>query len=208
MSEKPNNAGLKAALEYGPIAIFFAAYLLMKNHTFTIFGQDYTGFIAATALFIPILAASTYFLWRLTGHISKMQIMTLVLVVVFGGLSIWFNDERFFKMKPTIIYLIFAGLLGFGLLRGTSYLEAVMDQALPLKTEGWMMLTKRLMLFFLALALANEVIWRTMSTGTWVSFKTFGMPLGIFAFFMAQAKLLAQFSTEDANTEDDKTTGG
>ncbi len=197
MTDKSNKTGLKAALEYGPIAIFFIAYIVMKSRTFTIAGQEYSGFIAATALFIPILALSTLLLWRLTGHLSKMQIMTLVLVVVFGGLSVWFNDERFFKMKPTLIYLIFGGLLGFGLLRGKSYLEAVMDQALPLKREGWMILTKRLMFFFLFLALANEVIWRTMSTGTWVSFKTFGLPLGIFAFFMAQARLFSKYGIEE-----------
>ncbi len=72
-----------------------------------------------------------------------MQVMTLVLVVVFGGLTVWLNDERFFKMKPTIIYLLFAGILGFGLLRGQSYLQMVMSEVLPMEPEGWMILTRR-----------------------------------------------------------------
>ncbi|MCI2399328.1 inner membrane-spanning protein YciB [Aliiroseovarius subalbicans] len=199
MSTKQPSPGLKMALEYGPIILFFVGYVFLKDRVFTVGGTEYTGFIAMTALFIPLLALSTLALWRLTGHISKMQIVTLVLVVGFGGLSIWFNDERFFKMKPTMIYLLFAGILGFGLMRGQSYLESVMDAALPLQREGWMILTKRLALFFLFLAVANEAIWRTMSTDAWVNFKTFGLTLGTFGFFMSQAKLFAKFGIpEDA----------
>lgn len=199
MARRPLKPGLKIALEYGPIIAFFAGYMLLRDRTFLVGGTEYSGFVAVTALFIPLLAIATLVQWRLTGHLSKMQIATLVLVIVFGGLSIWFNDERFFKMKPTIIYLLFAGILGFGLLRGKSYLEAVMDQALPLRTEGWIILTKRLALFFLFLAVANEVIWRTMSTDAWVNFKTFGLTLGIFAFFMAQSRLFAKYGTSEAD---------
>ncbi|MCB1330572.1 MAG: septation protein IspZ, partial [Maritimibacter sp.] len=193
MAEKTLKPGLKLALEYGPIIAFFALYVLLKDRTFMVGATEYSGFVAVTAMFIPILALATYVQWHLTGHLSKMQIATLILVVVFGGLSIWFNDERFFKMKPTIIYLLFAGLLGFGLMRGQSYLEAVMDQAMPLERAGWMILTKRLALFFLALAVANEAIWRSMSTDAWVNFKTFGLPISIFAFFMLQSGLFARY---------------
>jgi intracellular septation protein len=201
MAEKTIKPGLKLALEYGPIIAFFIGYVALKGRVFTVAGTEYTGFVAVTAMFIPILAIATFLQWRLSGHISKMQIATLVLVVVFGGLSIWFNDERFFKMKPTIIYLLFAGILGFGLMRGHSYLEAVMDQAMPLTREGWMTLTKRLALFFLALAVANEAIWRSMSTDAWVSFKTFGLPISIFAFFMSQSGLFAKHGTSDEDKE-------
>jgi intracellular septation protein len=194
MSERHIKPGLKAALDYGPIILFFLGYVFLKDRTFTIAGQDYSGFIIMTASFIPMIALTTLILWRMTGHVSKMQLVTLVLVVVFGGLSIWFNDERFFKMKPTIIYLLFAGLLGFGLMRGHSYLEAVMDQAVPLQRAGWMILTKRLAIFFLFLALLNEFIWRTMSTDAWVNFKTFGLTLGVFAFFMAQTRLFSKYA--------------
>jgi intracellular septation protein len=201
MTAKTIRPGVKLALEYGPIIAFFVGYVLLKDRVFMIGGTEYSGFVAVTALFIPILAVATFLQWRLSGHLSKMQIATLVLVVVFGGLSIWFNDERFFKMKPTIIYLLFAGILGFGLMRGQSYLEAVMDQALPLERAGWMKLTKRLALFFLALAIANEAIWRTMSTDAWVSFKTFGLPLSIFAFFMAQSGLFSKYGTAEEEKE-------
>ncbi|WP_133485889.1 inner membrane-spanning protein YciB [Aliiroseovarius marinus] len=197
MTEKQVNPALRGALEYGPIILFFAAYTFLKDQTFMVAGTEYSGFVAVTAMFIPVLVAATLAMWKLTGHLSKMQIVTLVLVIGFGGLSIWFNDERFFKMKPTMIYLLFAGLLGFGLLRGESYLEAVMDKALPLERQGWMLLTKRLAVFFLLLAVANEAIWRMMSTDAWVNFKTFGLPAATFGFFMSQAGLFKRFGTDE-----------
>lgn len=197
MSEKQVNPALRGALEYGPIILFFAAYTFLKDQTFMVAGTEYSGFVAVTAMFIPVLVVATLAMWKLTGHLSKMQIVTLVLVIGFGGLSIWFNDERFFKMKPTMIYLLFAGLLGFGLMRGESYLEAVMDKALPLEREGWMLLTKRLALFFLLLAVANEAIWRMMSTDAWVNFKTFGLPAATFGFFMSQAGLFKRFASDE-----------
>jgi intracellular septation protein len=147
-----------------------------------------------TAVFVAVIAATTFLLWRLTGSLSKMQIMTLVLVVVMGGLSVWLNDERFIKMKPTLLYLAFGGVLGFGLLRGQSYLKLVMEEALPLQTEGWMILTRRLCAFFFALAVANEVIWRSFSTEAWVNFKTFGLTAALFLFFMTQAKVIERFA--------------
>lgn len=203
MSHKKLHPAIKLSLDYGPIIAFFAGYIALRDHVFTIGGVDYDGFVAVTAMFIPLLALATYVQWHLTRHVSKMQIATLVLVVVFGGLSIWFNDERFFKMKPTMIYLLFAGLLGFGLMRGESYLEAVMDQTVPLEREGWMKLTRRLMVFFLALAVANEAIWRSMSTDAWVSFKTFGLPLSVFAFFMSQAGLFSKYGIAEEEKPDE-----
>ncbi len=195
-STKKINPMLKLALELGPVVLFFVAYSKLKDQVFTIAGQDYSGFILVTGGFIPLMVLSTLILWKLTGHLSKMQVMTLVLVVVFGGLSVWFNDERFFKMKPTMIYLLFAGLLGFGLLRGQSYLRSVMEDMMPLQHEGWMILTKRFALFFLSLAIANELIWRNMSTDAWVNFKTFGLTLAMFAFFMSQSRLLSTYALE------------
>jgi intracellular septation protein len=125
-----------------------------------------------------------------------MQIMTAVLVTVFGGLTVWLNDDRFIKMKPTLIYLIFAGILGFGLLRGQSYLRLVMQDALPMQVEGWMILTRRFTAVFFGLAVLNEVIWRFFSTDTWVYFKTFGLTAVLFGFFMTQAPLLAKYGLE------------
>ncbi|KPU84314.1 Intracellular septation protein A [Marinosulfonomonas sp. PRT-SC04] len=193
---KKINPIVKMLLDMGPIVVFFIAYSKLKDHTFTYDGTDYSGFIVVTAIFVPLLALTTFILYRMTGKISIMQIMTLVIVVVFGALAIWFNDERFFKMKPTMIYLLFAGMLGFGLMRGKSYLKLVMEEAMPLKHEGWMILTKRLCMFFAALAVTNEVIWRTMSTDAWVNFKVFGLTAAIFVFFMAQGKLMQKYAVD------------
>jgi intracellular septation protein len=100
-------------------------------------------------------------------------------------------------MKPTIIYLLFGGILGFGLFKGQSYLQIVMDGALPMSNDGWMILTKRFMLFFFGLAIANEVIWRSLSTDIWVNFKTFGLPLAMFVFFITQAKVISKYSNDN-----------
>ncbi|MEE3361086.1 MAG: inner membrane-spanning protein YciB [Pseudomonadota bacterium] len=197
MAERDVNPMLKTALELGPVLGFFVAYLWLKDHVFTISGTEYEGFIVVTAGFIPVLLASMGVLWYLTGHLSRMQIMTAVLVVVFGGLSVWLNDERFFKMKPTLIYFLFGGLLAFGLARGQSYLRTVMEGLMPLEQEGWMILTKRVMLFFFALGIANELVWRFLSTETWVYFKTFGLSAALFAFFMLQGKLFAKYSVDE-----------
>ena len=197
MAERKINGWVKAALEFGPLVAFFVVYFRLRGQTFTLFGVEREGFILATALFIPLMILSTGLLWYLTGKLSKMQVATLVLVIVFGGLSVWLNDERFFKMKPTMIYLLFAGILGFGLMRGKSYLGAVMGETMALRDEGWMILTRRLALFFAGLAIANELIWRNMSTEVWVNFKTFGLPVLVFGFFMAQSRLMQSHAVED-----------
>jgi intracellular septation protein len=197
MAARKINPWLKLTLELGPVLAFFVAFTRFKDLSVVIGGVSYGGFILATALFIPLMVLSTAVLWRLTGRIAPMQIATLVLVLVFGGLSVWFNDERFFKMKPTMIYLLFAGVLGFGLLRGQSYLALVMEDALPMERAGWLILTRRLAAFFAALAVLNEVIWRTMSDAAWVNFKTFGLTAAIFVFFMAQGRLFKRYGTGD-----------
>ena len=202
MKEKKINPTVKLVLELGPVVLFFVAYTRIKDQQFDLFGQTYDGFIVTTAAFIPVLLISTGLMWWLSGKLSKMQVMTAVLVLVFGGMSVWFNDERFFKMKPTIIYLIFGGLLGFGLLRGQSYLRYVMDEAMPMREQGWMILTRRLCAFFLGLAVVNELVWRTMSTDTWVNFKTFGLTIAVFAFFIMQASLFNKYSIDKDKDED------
>jgi intracellular septation protein len=196
MAEKNVKPWVKTALEMGPVILFFVFYTKIKDREFTILGETYEGFIVATALFIPVLLMATAALYFLTGKLSKMQIFTAVLVIVFGGLGIWLNDERFFKMKPTMIYLLFGGILGYGLLKGQSYLKTVMDGAMPLSDIGWMIMTKRFTAFFFGLAIANEVIWRSMSTDMWVNFKTFGLPIAMFVFIMFQTGLMSKYSSE------------
>lgn len=202
MVQKPINPMLKSALELGPVILFFVAYLWLKDEVYTINGIDYGGFILVTAGLVPLLILSSALLWKLTGKLSRMQIMTLVLVILFGGLTVWLNDDRFIKIKPTIVFLIFAGILGIGLLRGQSYLQFVMEDMMPLADEGWMILTKRLALFFFCLALSNELVWRLMSTDIWVYFDTFGQPAAMFVFFITQGKLFERYSPEAEDKPD------
>lgn len=194
--QKKINTWLKLALELGPVVLFFVAYGRLKDQTFMIGATEYGGFILVTAGFIPLLLLSTAILWKLTGHLSRMQVVTAVLVIVFGGMSVYFNDERFFKMKPTFIYIFFGGALAVGLMQGRSYMQYVMDEALPLHQQGWMILTRRMMIFFFALALLNEIMWRFFSTDAWVTFKTFGLTAAVFVFFMTQSALFAKYAIE------------
>ncbi|NDV49673.1 MULTISPECIES: inner membrane-spanning protein YciB [unclassified Salipiger] len=196
MAQKQINPFLKSALEFGPVLAFFAAYLLLKDNSYVVGGREYQGFVLVTAGFIPLMLLCTGILWKLTGHLSAMQVVTAVLIVVFGGLSVWLNDERFFKMKPTLIYLLFGFALLAGILRGESYLRKVMEGLMPLQDEGWMILTKRICAFFFGLALLNEIVWRTMSTESWVYFKTFGLTAAVFVFFMTQGGLFKRYALE------------
>ena len=189
MAARTVNPWVKLALELGPVIAFFVGYMRLRGEVFVIGGTPYDGFIVVTAAFIPLMVVSTGILWALTGKLSRMQLATVVLVVVFGGFSVWLNDERFFKAKPTIIYALFAAVLGVGLMRGQSYLALVMGEVMPMRPEGWMILTRRLALFFAVLALANEAVWRLMSTDAWVNFKTFGLPAIMVVFFVANARL-------------------
>lgn len=197
MAGKKINTWLKLGLELGPVLAFFVAFGRLKDTHVTIGGTEYGGFIVTTAGFVVLMVATTLILWRLTGRLAPVQIVTLVLVLVFGGLSVWLNDERFFKMKPTIIYLFFAAVLFGGLLRGKSYLALLLEEAMPLQPEGWTILTRRFAGFFVALAVLNEVVWRTMSDQAWVNFKTFGLTAAIFLFFMTQGGLLNRYAVKD-----------
>lgn len=197
MADKTISPWLKSALELGPVLGFFVVYMMVKDETYTIFGREYDGFIVVTAGFVPVLLASIAIIWKLTGKLSRMQIVTAVLVIVFGALTVIFNNDAFFKMKTTIVYGMFAVLLGIGLMRGQSYLAYVMEDLMPLAQDGWMVLTRRLTGMFAAMAVANEAVWRTMSTEFWVKFETFALPAALFAFFMLQGKLFEQNDTSD-----------
>lgn len=194
---KPIKPWVKQTLELGPTVLFFLIYLWIKEDTFLIGGTEYTGFIVAALVFVPILLVAMAILWRLTGQLSRMQVFTAFMVIFFGGLTAWFNDERFFKMKTTIVYGLFAVLLGIGLLRGQSYLAFVMNEMVPMREEGWMILTRRLCIAFALLALANEFVWRTMSTDTWVKIETFAFPVALMGFLMWQFTALQPYFIEE-----------
>ncbi len=201
MARRKINPILKQVLELGPTLVFFLVYMRIKDETYTLGGTDYSGFIVAALVLVPLLLVAMLILWLLTGTLSRMQIFVAVMVIFFGGLTAWFNDERFFKMKTTIVYGAFAVLLTAGLMRGTSLLQWVMAEALPMKPEGWMILTRRLALMFAALAVANEVIWRTQTTELWVKLETFAMPAALFLFLMGNFMALQKYMIEEPKDE-------
>lgn len=195
--KKPNPI-LKLLLEIGPIIIFFLAYRWAPvPEGASEMEAQLEQIIFATLIFVPVILASLVIGWILNRHLPKMAVVTAVLVVVFGGLTVWLRDDTFIKMKPTILYLMFGGALGVGLLRGESYLKYLMDEVMPMADEGWMIFTRRFMLFFIGLALTNEVVWRTMDTDAWVTFKTFFLPIASFAFIMTQAGLFSKYGPQD-----------
>ena len=184
---------LKLALELGPLIVFFAV-----NAKLGIFAA--TGaFMAATAVAIP---AS----WLIFRRVAAMPLVTAVFVMVFGGLTLWLHEDTFIKMKPTIVNLLFAGLLLGGLATGRSLLKLVFADAFHLTEEGWRKLTLRWGLFFVVLAILNEIVWRSFSTDAWVSFKVFGiMPL-TFVFAMAQIGLLQRYQIAGEGAQASTTT--
>ena len=194
MQHKPINPWLRQALELGPPILFFIAYMRFQDTSLTIGGRDYDGFILVTAGFFPLLLATIAILWKLTGRISRIQVFTAVMVIVFGGLTVWLNDERFFKMKTTLVYGFFAVTLGIGLLRGRGWLKVLMGEMLPMSDRGWLILSRRIAAVFALMALANEIAWRTQTTEFWVTFETFALPAFLFLAFMAQSKLIERES--------------
>ncbi|SFI10756.1 septation protein A [Albimonas pacifica] len=180
---KPLNPLVKAALEFGPLVLFFVVY--QRTDIFT-----------ATAVFIPTILATLGVSWWLSRDVPRMAVVTAVVVVVFGGLTLWLKDATFIKMKPTIINVLFAAALGWGLLRGRSYLKDLIGAAMPLTDEGWMILTRRWALFFLFMAVVNEAVWRTQTEEFWVTFKTFASPVITFLFVISQFGLIKKHGSE------------
>jgi len=183
---KEVNPLLKLLLELGPLGVFFFA-----NAKFGIF--------AATGAFMVAITIALAASWILTRRLAIMPLVTGIVVLVFGGLTLALQDEIFIKMKPTIVNTLFGGVLVGGLFFGKSLLGYVFDSVFRLTDEGWRKLTLRWGLFFFALAILNEVIWRNFSTDFWVSFKVFGMmPLTV-VFTLIQMPLIQRHSLDEEN---------
>jgi len=181
--KKQLNPLLKLALDIGPLALFFAA-----NAKFGIF--------AATGTFMVAALIALAVAYVMTRRIEVMTLVTAVIVLVFGGLTLVLHDETFIKLKPTIIYCLFGGTLAVGLAMGKALLGILFDQMFHLTEDGWRKLTLRWALFFFAMAVLNEIVWRTQSTDFWVSFKLFGaLPL-TFLFGALQMPLIKKYSVE------------
>lgn len=181
---------LRQALEFGPVLAFLAVYMSIRDGTVTLGGTEYAGFIVAVVVFTPLQLAATLAMKRLTGKLSRLQVATLIMVLVLGAVTVALNDERFFKMKSTFVFGLFGLILFFGLWRGRSYLAYILDGALPISEAGWMILTRRMAWFFLAFAAMNEVIWRNFSTDVYVIWDTFGQMGVMFAFLMSNYRLI------------------
>ena len=189
---------VKLVLEVGPIAVFFLAYRMAPLSEGLVDSErQLQQILFATGVFIPTILAALGASWWLSGRLPRMAVITAVVVTVFGGLTLILRDDTFVKMKPTILYTLFAGILGFGLLRGQSYLRYLMDELIPMQREGWMKFTRRFVVFYLFLAVVNEVVWRVYGTDTWVNFRTFVLPAANFLFIMVQLPLFQRYAVSD-----------
>jgi intracellular septation protein len=184
MPAKPQlNPALKLTLDIGPLVLFFAA-----NAKFGIF--------VATGVFMAAVLIALAVGYANTRRIEIMPLVTAIIVLIFGGLTIVLHNATFIKIKPTIIYLLFGGTLIGGLAVGKSFLGTLLDSVFDLTEEGWRKLTWRWALFFFALAVLNEIVWRNFSTDIWVSFKLFGVVPLTFLFGALQYPLLMKYAAE------------
>jgi intracellular septation protein len=179
------NPFLKLALDLGPLILFF-------------FANERFGIFAATATFMVAVLAALAVSYAMTRHVAIMPVVTAIIVVVFGGMTLFLHDATFIKVKPTIIYALFGVVLIGGLIFNKPLLGIVFDSLFHLTDEGWRKLTLRWAIFFFVLAVLNEIVWRNTSTNLWVDFKVFGvMPL-TFAFGALQMPLLKKYEAEPA----------
>lgn len=179
----------RLALDLGPLLIFFGSF-------------KYFGIFGATAAFMVAVLVALAVGWWVEKRVSPMPLITAVLVVIFGGLTLYLKDETFIKMKPTVLYAFFGLLLLGGLGFKRLFIKYIFAQAFDLDESGWKKLTIRWALFFLGLAIANEAVWRTTSTATWVSFKVWAILPLIFLFALAQTPLVLKHQASDKKSGD------
>ena len=175
------NPLLKLALDIGPLVLFFAA-----NARFGLF-------VGTGVLMISVVAALLVS-YTMTRQWPIMPVVTAIVVVVFGGLTLALHDETFIKLKPTIIYVLFGGILLGGYIFEKPFLAILFDSMFHLTAEGWRKLTLRWAIFFVALAILNEIVWRTQTTDVWVSFKVFGVLPLTFLFAVLQFPLMSKYA--------------
>ncbi len=187
---KALNPYFKFALELGPLVLFFAAYSRL-------------GIFAATGVLMACVVATLGVSYAMLRRIPVMPLVTAVIVLIFGSLTLIFHAETLIKIKPTALYLLFAAALFAGIWLKRPLLKILFDGALHVTEEGWLKLTWRWAFFFLCLAVLNEIVWRTQSTDLWVKFKTFGfLPLTLL-FALAQAPLIMRYEAKERETGDD-----
>ncbi len=168
--ENKQPSWLKPAIDWGPLIAFFIAFKLQ-------------GLMVATGVLIVVTIILCGMGYAMTRRLAPMPVVTLIVVVIFGGLTLWLNDETFIKMKPTIVLGLFSLVLIGGLLLKKPLVKYVMESALELDDAGWRKLTLRFAIFFAVVAAINEIVWRTQSTDLWIDFKVFGI-LGLNVIFI------------------------
>jgi intracellular septation protein len=206
----PLNPILKLALDIGPLLLFFVAnsrpalFLPVVGPLLPagVGAGAHAGIFVATAVFMMTVVIALAISYALTRHLPIMPLITAVIVLVFGSLTLVLHDELFIKLKPTIIYLLFGGVLLGGLAFGKPLLGAVFDSVFHLNEEGWRKLTLRWAVFFFALAVLNEIVWRTQTTDFWVSFKVFGVVPLTFLFAALQFPLMAKHAAPETEQQE------
>ena len=177
----------RLALDLGPLLVFFAAF-------------QFGGIFVATGVFMIAILAALAAGYAIERRISPMPVFTAVLVLIFGGLTLYLKNDTFIKMKPTVLYALFGLTLLGGLFFGRLFVKYIFASAFELREEGWRKLTYRWGFFFLGLAILNEIMWRSLPTGDWVKFKVFGIIPLIGLFAAAQLPLVMKYEAKE-NTE-------
>lgn len=192
------NPVLKLALELGPLVLFFFVNARGKTiiESYGLAGIFPEPIFLATGVFMVAMLVSLAVSWVMTRHLAVMPLITGVVVMVMGGLTLWLQDDTFIKVKPTIVNVFFGAVLLIGLAFGRSLLAYVFDAAFALDAEGWKKLTWRWGLFFFVLAALNEIVWRTQTTDFWVAFKVWGIMPITMIFAMAQLPLMQRHMIE------------
>jgi intracellular septation protein len=175
---------LKLALDFAPLVAFFIAFKL-------------GGMYWATSIIIALTILSLIIGYAITGRLAKFPLFSGILITIMGGLTLYLHNDMFVKMKPTAANLVFAGILGGGLLANRMFLKDLLGSAVEMPEAAWRTLTLRWTIFFIVLAGANEYVWRTMSENTWVNFKVFGLMGLTMLFALANAPFMARHMKDD-----------
>lgn len=200
--KKELSPGLKSALELGPVLVYLGVYFLFKDSPVSIGGREYGGVVLAMAVFVPLSVIGLGITWALTGTASRMAVFTTLMVIVFGGLTVWMNNATFAMMRPTVVYGFFAVVLAGGLWGlGKSWLQWLMGSVMPLSDEGWRRFTRNWVIFFVFMAVFNEFVWRVLGETAWVWLDTVGQFLLTLAFIATQIPLLQRHALGEEEGE-------